>query len=84
VIILLEKILSSNIKIKCSDPINLKKLLDLEMDIRQYSRSESKITVEGSLLVIDIFTSDLIAYKATVNNYINLLDLINKTYEVEL
>jgi hypothetical protein len=26
----------------------------------------------------------LIAYKATINNYINLLELISKVYEVEL
>jgi tRNA threonylcarbamoyladenosine modification (KEOPS) complex Pcc1 subunit len=83
---MLKSIISSNIKIKSYDPNNLKKLLDLEVNRHKYDRSESKITIDekNHILEINIFTKDLIAYKATVNNYINLLELIKKASEVEL
>ena len=83
---MLESIISSNIQIKTSDPKNLKKLLDLEVNAHKYDRSESKITIDekNHILEINIFTKDLIAYKATINNYINLLELIKKASEVEL
>jgi len=81
---MIEKIFSSNIKIKTKDPNNLKKLLDLEMDRRKYSRSDSKVIVEDNTLIINIFCEDVVALKATINNYINILELIKKVYEVEL
>jgi tRNA threonylcarbamoyladenosine modification (KEOPS) complex Pcc1 subunit len=83
---MLEFIISSNIKIKTKDPINLKKLLELEVNRKKYNRSDSKIIIDenNKTLEINIFAKDLIAYKATVNNYINLLEIIKKVYEVEL
>ena len=81
---MIEKIFSSNIKIKTKDPENLKKLLDLEMDRRKYSRSDSKVIIEDNTLIINIFCEDVVALKATINNYINILELIKKVYEVEL
>ncbi len=76
--------MSTKLEIKSSNPLNLKKLLDLEMDRKKYNRSDSKIYIKDSILVIEIYAKDLIAFKATVNNYINLLELISKIYEVEL
>ncbi len=81
---MIEKILSSNIQIKTKDPENLKKMLDLEMDRRKYSRSESSVNIDKETLIINIFSEDIVALKATINNYINILELIKKIYEVEL
>jgi tRNA threonylcarbamoyladenosine modification (KEOPS) complex Pcc1 subunit len=81
---LIEGVINSEIIIKSKDPKNLKKLLDLEIKRKKYKRSDSKIYVEKNLLKIKIYANDLIAYKATINNYINLLELISKVYEVEL
>jgi tRNA threonylcarbamoyladenosine modification (KEOPS) complex Pcc1 subunit len=76
--------MSTKLEIKSSNPLDLKKLLNLEMDRKKYNRSDSKIYIKDSILVIEIYAKDLIAFKATVNNYINLLELISKIYEVEL
>ena len=76
--------MSTKLEIKTSNPLDLKKLLDLEMDRKKYNRSDSKIYIEDSILVIEIYAKDLTAFKATVNNYINILELISKIYEVEL
>jgi len=81
---LIKEIISSEIVIKTKDPKNLKKLLELEIKRKKYKRSDSKIYINKNNLKIEIYANDLIAYKATVNNYINLLELISKTYEVEL
>lgn len=78
------KIISSNLVIKTKDPKKLKELLELELTRKKYDRSESKIKVSKKLLIIDIECKDVIAYKATINHYINLLELIKKTYEVDL
>jgi len=76
--------MSIKLEIKSKNVLDLKKLLDLEMDRKKYNRSDSKIYIEKSILIIEIYAKDLIAFKATVNNYINLLELISKVYEVEL
>jgi tRNA threonylcarbamoyladenosine modification (KEOPS) complex Pcc1 subunit len=81
---MIENILSTKLEIKAKDPKNLKKLLDLEMDRKKYNRSDSKVYLEKDILVIEIYAKDVIAFKATINNYINLLELISKVYEVEL
>jgi len=82
---LIEDIVSSEIVIKAKDPKNLKKLLELEIKRKKYKRSDSKIYIDkNNFLKIEIQANDLIAYKATVNNYINLLELISKVYEVKL
>ena len=81
---LIENLLSIKLEIKAKDPNNLKKLLDLEMDRKKYNRSDSKIYIEKKILIIEIYAKDVIAFKATINNYINLLELISKVYEVEL
>ncbi len=81
---MIKEIISSEIVIKTKDPKNLKKLLELEIKRKKYKRSDSKIYINKNNLKIEIYANDLIAYKATVNNYINLLELISKTYEVEL
>ena len=78
------KIISSNLVIETKDPKKLKELLELELTRKKYDRSESKITVSKKQLIIDIECKDIIAYKATINHYINLLELIKKTYEVDL
>ena len=78
------KIISSNLVIETKDPKKLKKLLELELTRKKYDRSESKIKVSRKQLIIDIECKDVIAYKATINHYINLLELIKKTYEVDL
>jgi len=81
---MINEILSSTIQIKTKDPENLKKLLDLEMQRREYSRSESEVVVDKNKLKINILSKDIVAFKATINNYINILELIKKIYEVEL
>lgn len=81
---MIEYILNSNIRIKTKDPKKLKQLLDLETNRQKYSRSNSEIKLEKESILIEIFVKDITAYKATVNQYINLLELIKKTYEVEL
>lgn len=81
---LIENLLSIKLEIKAKNPENLKKLLDLEMDRKKYNRSDSKIYIEKKILIIEIYAKDVIAFKATINNYINLLELISKVYEVEL
>jgi tRNA threonylcarbamoyladenosine modification (KEOPS) complex Pcc1 subunit len=81
---MIEYILNSNIRIKTKDPKKLKQLLDLETNRQKYSRSNSEIKLEKEAILIEIFAKDITAYKATVNQYINLLELIKKTYEVEL
>jgi len=81
---LIGQIISNVILIKTNDPNNLKKLLDLEFERKKYNRSESKITITKEGLKIEIKAKDIIAFKATVNNYINILELIKKTYEVDL
>ena len=58
--------------------------MELELTRKKYDRSESKIKVSKKQLIIDIECKDVIAYKATINHYINLLELIKKTYEVDL
>jgi tRNA threonylcarbamoyladenosine modification (KEOPS) complex Pcc1 subunit len=81
---LINEIISNVILIKTKDPRNLKKLLDLEFERKKYNRSESKTTITKEGIKIEIHAQDVIAFKATVNNYINILELIKKTYEVEL
>ncbi len=81
---MIENILSIKLEIKAKDPNNLKKLLDLEMDRKKYNRSDSKVYIEKKILIIEIYAKDVIAFKATINNYINILELISKVYEVEL
>jgi tRNA threonylcarbamoyladenosine modification (KEOPS) complex Pcc1 subunit len=81
---MIEYILNSNIRIKTKDPKKLKQLLDLETNRQKYFRSNSEIKLEKESILIEIFAKDITAYKATVNQYINLLELIKKTYEVEL
>ncbi len=78
------KILSSKLVIESKDPRKLKQLLELETERRKFDRSESKLTVSGKQLIIEINCKDITAYKATINQYINLLELIKKIYEVEL
>ena len=78
------KVISSNLVIECKNPKKLKELLDLEIGRRKYDRSESKIKISKNQLIIEINCKDIIAYKATINHYINLLELIKKTYEVDL
>lgn len=81
---MIEYILNSDLRIKTKDPKKLKQLLDLETNRQKYSRSNSDIKVEKESILIEIFAKDITAYKATVNQYINLLELIKKTYEVDL
>ena len=78
------QIISNEIIIKTKDPKNLKKLLDLEFERKKYNRSESKTTIIKEGIKIEIKAQDIIAFKATVNNYINILELIKKIYEVDL
>ncbi|MDD3177944.1 MAG: KEOPS complex subunit Pcc1 [Candidatus ainarchaeum sp.] len=82
---MIDNILSSEIIISTKESINLKKLLDLEIKRKDFKRSDSEIYIDNSKnLVIKIFAKDIIAFKATMNNYISLLELISKTYEVDL
>lgn len=81
---MIENILCSEIKIKTKNPQKLKQLLELETKRKKYDRSDSNIKIEKGIMVIEIFAKDITAYKATVNQYINLLELIKKTYEVDL
>jgi tRNA threonylcarbamoyladenosine modification (KEOPS) complex Pcc1 subunit len=78
------KIISSNLVIETKNPKKLKELLELELTRKKYDRSESKIKISKKQLIIDIECKDIVAYKATINHYINLLELIKKTYEVDL
>ncbi len=79
-------IISEELIIKTSNPKKLKELLELEMNRKDFKRSSSKITVlaKPKAIKINIDCKDITAYKATINNYINLLELIKKTYEVDL
>lgn len=79
-----DKIISSVIVIETKTPKELKELLELEINRKKYDRSESKIKIQKNKLEIEINCKDIVAYKATVNNFINLLELIKKTYEVDL
>jgi tRNA threonylcarbamoyladenosine modification (KEOPS) complex Pcc1 subunit len=81
---LIDEIISTKLEIKSKNLKNLKKLLDLEIDRKKYNRSDSKIYIENNKLMIEIYAKDIIAFKATMNNYINLLELISKVYEVKL
>ncbi len=81
---MIDNILSSEIKIRTTKPKVLKEILELETKRKKYDRSDSNIKIEKDAIVIEIFAKDIIAYKATVNQYINLLELIKKTYEVDL
>jgi|GEM_PF-981727 len=83
---MISSIVSSKIVVETVDPENLKKLLEIETKRKEYKRSDSKIVIDSEKkeLIIEIFAEDLIAFKATINNYINLLELISKTYEVKL
>jgi len=83
---MISSIVSSKIVVKTVDLENLKKLLEIETKRKEYKRSDSKIVIDSEKkeLIIEIFAEDLIAFKATINNYINLLELISKTYEVKL
>ena len=81
---MIDYVLSSNITIITNDSKNLKKLLDLEMSRKKYSRSDSEVVCDGNSLIINIFAKDVIALKATINNYINILELIKKVHEVDL
>lgn len=76
--------MSCILEIETTDPKNLKKLLDLEFKRKKYNRSESKVTITKKTIKVDIFARDIIAFKATVNNYITILELIKKIYEVDL
>ncbi|HOW29690.1 MAG TPA: KEOPS complex subunit Pcc1 [archaeon] len=78
------KIISSSLVIETKNPKKLKELLELELTRKKYDRSESKIKISKKQLIIDIECKDIVAYKATINHYINLLELIKKTYEVDL
>jgi tRNA threonylcarbamoyladenosine modification (KEOPS) complex Pcc1 subunit len=78
------KVISSDLIIETKNPKKLKELLELEINRRKYDRSESTISLGTKQLIIKINCKDIIAYKATINHYINLLELIKKTYEVEL
>ncbi len=81
---MIDSIISTVIIIKTKDTKNLKKLLDIEFDRKKYNRSETKTIMVKEGLKIEINAKDIIAFKATVNNYINILELIKKIYEVEL
>jgi tRNA threonylcarbamoyladenosine modification (KEOPS) complex Pcc1 subunit len=82
---MINNILSSKIIISTKNAKKLKELLDLEIKRKKYKRSESNIyIVNENKIEVEIKASDLTAFKATFNNYINLLELIYKTYEVEL
>jgi tRNA threonylcarbamoyladenosine modification (KEOPS) complex Pcc1 subunit len=83
---MIDFIISEELIIKTKNPKKLKELLNLEMARKDFKRSESKITIDSKkkALKITILAKDITAYKATINNYINLLELIKKTYEVDL
>lgn len=81
---MIEKILSSTIRIKTTNPKDLKEQLELEVNRRKYSRSDSEVILKEDEIIINIFSEDIVALKATINNYINILELIKKIYEVEL
>lgn len=81
---MIDEIISTEIQIKTKDPKNLKKLLELEMKRKKYKRSETDILIKNNNLKIIIKAKDITAFKATLNNYIKILELIKKTYEVEL
>ena len=81
---MIDQVLSIVFEIKTKSPKDLKEILDLETDRKKYDRSNSRITIENKKLVIEIYAKDIIAFKATINNYINLLELISKVYEVDL
>jgi tRNA threonylcarbamoyladenosine modification (KEOPS) complex Pcc1 subunit len=71
---MIDNILSSEIKIRTTKPKVLKEILELETKRKKYDRSDSNIKIEKDAIVIEIFAKDIIAYKATVNQYINLLE----------
>lgn len=79
-----DKIISNELVIETKEPKKLKELLDLEVNRRKYDRSTSEIVVSKNQIIIKIDCKDIVAFKATINHYINLLELIKKTYEVEL
>lgn len=81
---MIDKVISTKIEIFSKSPEKIKKLLDLEIDRKKYNRSDSKIYIEKKILIIEIYAKDIIALKATLNNFINLLELISKVYEVKL
>lgn len=79
-------IIKEELTIKTKNPKKLKELLDLEMARKNFKRSDSNITIDNKskTITITVLAKDITAYKATINNYINLLELIKKTYEVDL
>jgi len=83
---MIDSIIKEELIIKTSNPKKLKELLGLEMKRKEFKRSSSKITIltKPKAIKIIIEAKDITAYKATINNYINLLELIKKTYEVDL
>ncbi len=83
---MIDYIIKEELIINTRNPKKLKELLDIEMSRKDFKRSESKITIDNKTktLKIIILAKDITAYKATINNYINLLELIKKTYEVDL
>ncbi|MFH0906105.1 MAG: KEOPS complex subunit Pcc1 [archaeon] len=83
---MIDYIISGQMEIKSKDVENLKKILELELNRRSYARSdlEIKIDKKSGVLTIVVYAKDITAYKATTNNYIDILELIKKTYEVEL
>lgn len=81
---MIDKVISTKIELAVKNPKDLKKLLELEMNRKKYNRSDSNIYIKDSIIIIEIFAKDLIAFKATINNYINILELISKVYEVKL
>jgi tRNA threonylcarbamoyladenosine modification (KEOPS) complex Pcc1 subunit len=80
----IDAVISSEIVIKSRNSSNLKKLLDLELKRKEYKRSKAEVIIENNLVVIKIYAKDIVALKATNNMIISLLELIFKTYEVEL
>lgn len=81
---MIDAVISSEIVIKSRNSSNLKKLLDLELKRKEYKRSKAEVIIENNLVVIKIYAKDIVALKATNNMIISLLELIFKTYEVEL
>lgn len=81
---MIDQVLSIVFEIKTKSPKDLKEILNLEIDRKKYDRSTSQIIIENKKLIIKIYAKDIIAFKATINNYINLLELISKVYEVDL
>lgn len=81
---MIEEIFSISFNIKTKQAKSLKELLELEMCRKAYTRSSSKIFLVEQGINIQIFARDVVAFKATINNYINILELISKVYEVNL